>query len=184
MSALHQIIADDRLCTLYQYWQGKRAGRAMLTRADIDPVEIPRLLPHIILIEVAEGGRRFRFRLVGTAIIQAAGTELTARYLDEVLPDPDYKAHVLSLYRTLMETRRPVYSESEYMSPAGRMDYLCSRLLLPLSSDGGDDIEMVLCGKVFSALPRRQPGRPAAPMPPRRMVVLEEPVEGAAALTA
>ena len=33
------------------YWHGKCAGRPMPTRADIDPLDIPRLLPHVYLVE-------------------------------------------------------------------------------------------------------------------------------------
>ncbi|MDY0871472.1 PAS domain-containing protein [Dongia rigui] len=55
----------------FNYWNAKRAGRQMPARADIDPViEIPRLLPHIILIDVRREPLDFRFRLVGSYVRQ------------------------------------------------------------------------------------------------------------------
>jgi len=36
----------------YRYWDAKRAGKSMPSRADIDPIEMPALLPHVVLLEV------------------------------------------------------------------------------------------------------------------------------------
>ena len=57
---------------LYRYWDGRRNGRRMPARRDIDPADIPGLLPHVSLIHKPDG--QFRFRLVGSA----AGTTLDA----------------------------------------------------------------------------------------------------------
>ena len=45
-------IIDDRLRQTYEYWRGKAGARPLPSRSDIDPVEIPRLLPHIMLVDV------------------------------------------------------------------------------------------------------------------------------------
>jgi hypothetical protein len=47
-------------------------GRALPSRSDIDPIEIPRLLPHIMLVDVMGPGL-YRYRLVGTEIATAMG---------------------------------------------------------------------------------------------------------------
>src|SRR5690348_17873717 len=62
---------DEVLSGLLAYWRGKLRGRAMPRRADIDPAEIPRLLPHLQLVERIDG--RYRYRLAGTAIVAAYG---------------------------------------------------------------------------------------------------------------
>ncbi len=143
------VIADARLIELYRYWHSRSRGRAMPSRADIDPTDIPRLLPSIILTDVVENGRRFRYRLVGTTITHAAGLEMTGRYLDEVLPGPDYQTYILSLYRQVADRRRPVYSESEFIAPSTGTEWQAIRLLLPLSSDGVT-VDIVLAGQVFA----------------------------------
>ena len=48
-------ITDARLRALYEYWMEKRGDRAMPARADIDPTEIPDLLPIVGLADVIEG---------------------------------------------------------------------------------------------------------------------------------
>ena len=70
----------------------------MARRADIDPTDIPKLLPHVMLVEVLASSRyRYRYRLIGTENAEAHGMNATGRYLDEVLPGQEYKAHVLGL---------------------------------------------------------------------------------------
>src|SRR5215813_1374292 len=70
----------------YEYWRLKGAAKPMPGRADIDPLDIPRLLPNVFLMDVVPGNpRRFRFRLVGTRIADLEG-EMTDRFLDEFVP--------------------------------------------------------------------------------------------------
>src|SRR5579864_7045143 len=71
-------ITDPRLQQAFDYWQSKRAGRLMPRRADLDPVDIPKLLPHIMLTDVVGPGR-YRYRLIGTEIEQAQGMHATGR---------------------------------------------------------------------------------------------------------
>src|SRR4051794_28258795 len=100
-------VTDPRLRETLVYWQAKAAGKAMPSRADIDPVEIPRLLPDLMLVDVLPKGR-YRYRLIGTENAEAHGMNATGRYLDEVLPGPEYKTHVLALYDECIRTRRPL----------------------------------------------------------------------------
>lgn len=67
------VITNGRLRELLEYWRSKRGSRLMPARADIDPIEIPTLLPIIGLVDVLDGGARFRFRLLGTEVVDAAG---------------------------------------------------------------------------------------------------------------
>ncbi|HEX9789596.1 MAG TPA: PAS domain-containing protein, partial [Kiloniellales bacterium] len=78
-------ISDKRLATLYQYWQSKQGDRLMPARADIDPTEIPKLLPILLLIDVV-ATVSYRYRLVGTEIVSSAGQDITGKLFDEVLP--------------------------------------------------------------------------------------------------
>jgi hypothetical protein len=130
------------------YWRGKLAGRSMPRRADIDPVEIPSLLQHLMLVDVVAKGR-FRYRLIGTGNAEAQGLHATGRYLDEVLPGPEYKAHVLKLYRECIQAKRPLYSECLFFSPHDRRPERRTEVLfLPLSQEGMS-VNQVLVVQVF-----------------------------------
>jgi hypothetical protein len=109
---------DVRLEQAYRYWRSKAAGRVLPRRADIDPTEIPKLLPDVMLVERLIDGR-YRYRLIGTENADAHGFNATGRYLDEVLPGPHYAAHVLGLYDECMRNQRALYSECLFFPPAG-----------------------------------------------------------------
>ena len=56
---------DPVLGVVLAYWDQKRGTRLMPCKRDIDPIEIPRrLLPNLQLIDVIDGGERFRYRFV------------------------------------------------------------------------------------------------------------------------
>ncbi len=72
---------DVRL--VLDYWQQKCAGRLMPSRADIDPSELRRFLPHITLVDVVADERRFVYRLVGTSEVELRGYDPTGRPVAE-----------------------------------------------------------------------------------------------------
>ena len=121
-------ITDARLQEALDYWLRKSAGKAMRRRADIDPIDIPKLLPDVMLVEVLPSGR---YRLIGTENTDARGVRATGRYLDEVLPGPEYKAHVLGLYDECVQSRRALFRNacSSHPRPGLRsgISTLCSR---------------------------------------------------------
>jgi len=120
----------------------------MPSRSDLDPVDIPRLLPHIMLVEV-HGPGRYRYRLIGTANAQEHGMNATGRFVDEVLRGPEYRDHVLRLYDACVEGRRPLYSESLFLSSAGgAIERHTKALFMPLSPDGAT-VNQVFVAQVF-----------------------------------
>jgi len=47
---------DADLQALYEYWDTARGDHPMPRRADIDPSQIPKLLPYIIMYNAVSGG--------------------------------------------------------------------------------------------------------------------------------
>ncbi len=140
-------ITDARLQSAYDHWCRIAAGRPMPQRRDLDPADIPRLLPHVMLVDVDHG--RYRYRLIGTANAQEHGMNATGRYVDEVLKGPEYRTHALGLYDDCARGRRPVYSESLFLSPAGgAIERHTKALFLPLSEDGAA-VTQVIVTQVF-----------------------------------
>jgi hypothetical protein len=124
---------DPMLISFYRYWESRCGGRALPRRADIDPSHIPALLPNVQLIDVLDGGSRFRFRLVGTAIVAAFGAELTGRYFDEVMT-AQRLAIAVGHYRRVCENMRPIYICAAYTTTRYG-DIIASRVIAPLSAD-------------------------------------------------
>jgi hypothetical protein len=163
-------ISEPRILELHAYWQRIAAGRRMPSRKDFDPVAIPRLLPHLMLVDV-QPGVRYRYRLIGTENVLEHGVDATGRYVDEVVPGLEYKEHVLKLYGECVRERRPVYSESEFLSPVGfRTERLLKVLFLPLSEDG-ETVNMVLVIQIFAFVGYAVRARHFLDTPPHREVV-------------
>jgi len=116
----------------YAYWHCKGGGKSMPSRGDLDPLEIPRLLPSLFLVDVVPGDRRrFRFRLVGTRIAQLEG-EITNKFLDELVPPETAMARH---YEDTAEGRIYVRRETLRWHPRERAHVNYDVLLLPLSRD-------------------------------------------------
>ncbi|HMA15386.1 MAG: PAS domain-containing protein [Bacteroidota bacterium] len=71
-------------------------------RADLDPADIPRLLPHLFIVERIRSTGRFFFRLSGTGIREIMGFENTNHFLDELLHGEDLEA-VSAMFAEVME---------------------------------------------------------------------------------
>jgi hypothetical protein len=129
------VVSDTRLIEGYEYWRRKAAGRRMPRRADIDPIEIPKLLPHVRLIDVIGPGR-YRYRLVGTEIQTFHGANPTGRYVHEVLGGP-VGTRIVAIYDECMCDRRAIYFEYEFLAlDRGGLHRRSKVLFTPLSEDG------------------------------------------------
>lgn len=142
MSTEYRRITDDsflehcgeNLRLVHAYWNEKRGGRLMPSRADIDPGEIRHLLPGIILVDVSRDPLRLTYRLVGTHEVEARGYDPTGR---------DVREHVFAAtkeegyqtYLAALELRRPVFDEEPMLSPNPNLSEVGS-IVLPLSADG------------------------------------------------
>lgn len=142
---------DPILGPAHGYWQVKRGARTMPRRRDINPVEIPRLLPNLQITELVEGGRRIRYRLVGTAIVQAYGAELTGKYFDEVF-SAERLRFVEANYRIICHEKCPLLVCNRYVS-ARDARLVCTRMVMPLSED---DITVNQC---LTAMSFQYPGQ-------------------------
>jgi hypothetical protein len=127
---------DDPIvgCAL-AYWADKRGRRSMPCKRDIDPTEMPRkILPNLQLIDVIDGGARFRYRLIGTAVVDAYGHDFSGKYPDEMFPD-DRLNFIQGIYRTVCTSKVPLFSRNKYHTPKN-IDLFATRIYMPLSDDG------------------------------------------------
>ncbi|HEX2116643.1 MAG TPA: PAS domain-containing protein [Alphaproteobacteria bacterium] len=131
-------VTDSRLTRALAYWREKAAGRPMPDRRDINPAEIPDLLPWILLWDVVPSG--YRVRLAGTGICDAVGRELKGVDFEamhgsgtaEIKPDYDY----------VVREGKPHYVErSMWWSHRSYRSY--KRVLLPFTN-GGDACALIM----------------------------------------
>jgi hypothetical protein len=128
---------DPILGPALAYWIQKRGNRPMPSRRDIDPTEIPRkILPNLQLIDVVDGGARFRYRLVGTATVEAYGQDFTGKHPDEMFP-PELRDFIHDTFRTVCRSKAPLYVRNGYIT-AKDLRLLSARIYMPLSDNNAD----------------------------------------------
>ena len=164
-------IRDERLQRLYEYWLAKRGQRRFPSRRDIDPVDFPYMLGHVILFDVLHDPLRFRVRIHGTAMVAKAGYDLTGKFLDD-LPFTDYRRYVRARCESLVRDGDPllVWHDRTLDDRLRRNE----ALWLPLSDDG-QNVTMLLAALIYErelhpTSKVRQPDAIKAPRPSLRLL--------------
>jgi len=130
---------------LFDYWDRLAGQRSMPARSDLDPLKVPRLLPHLGLIDLKDGVDRGLFRLAGTRLRDIYGQEVTGKRVEEVFSG-DCAAYWRRIHRRV--TDKGVPAHGVVRGPAeGRDHVVLFWLRLPLSEDGGQ-VDRILCHDV------------------------------------
>ncbi len=146
--AFRETIKQPPLIRLYDYWMSKSADGKIPSRSQIDPLDVPDLLPSIFLVDVFWDGQQpeFRFRLVGSKIAEIVGCDPTGQHFDDFY-DSDNIERMKALYRHIAERGEPFINNSQ--APFAGKDFVkLARLLLPLSEDGVQ-VDMILGSLYF-----------------------------------
>nr|WP_277348896.1 PAS domain-containing protein [Sneathiella limimaris] len=127
---------------MIDYWVKIHPGDHLPSRKEFDPMDIPRLLPHISMMDVERDPFRLKIRLLGTAINNAFERDFTGKYFDEVFPD--YENSVgYHQRKEVAETGMP-----KHFFGQGKLRYnldfkSVEWILLPLASDG-ETVDLIL----------------------------------------
>lgn len=133
----------DLHVAMYRYWRGRAGERAMPMRTDIDPADLKRFLPHIMLLD--SGPDHFRYRLVGSRIVQDFGRDTTGSIAGIHVSTPDYADAITGAFARVRDLVQPAFSIGEYRTPAG-LTHSVSRLMLPLGVPGR--VNMLLVSRI------------------------------------
>jgi hypothetical protein len=138
----------ETLRALYNYWAGKRDGRALPDRADIDPIEMKAWLGNLMLVERLEGGD-YLYRLYGSTFVNQFKVDMTGKRVNGL---PEKQAELLrSEYDAVVHSGIPMsrrYTATfDYTSRDKRSTWQVERswerLALPLTA-GGAEVKMLL----------------------------------------
>lgn len=141
---------DKRAADLLRYWESKRNGAAIPDRADIDPRDVPRLLPNLVLADAVNGGEDFRIRVYCTALVELMQEERTGKLMSEIGEGPTttephrVRQRWIVVNGQVCRERRPMIVRVTMSS--SRRDYITLEgISLPLTK-GGTDVAMILGG--------------------------------------
>lgn len=126
---------------LYDYWLSRGEGGAIPCRADINPADIPRLLPFVSLVDVEQDIERSRVRLAGTRLRDVYDREITGSSLED-LDLGESRDYWMAAYRHTALDGKP--TQGIVRGPRVNKEHLVQYWLrLPLAApDGG--VHMVL----------------------------------------
>jgi len=153
-------LPDRKLRHLYDYWCSRCRGGAIPSRRDIDPLDIPDLLPNLFLLDVIGDAEDFVFRLAGSLVEDAFSMPLRGRSIIEIQRAAGTPIPVAQ-HIEVARGGGPRYREGSVLV-AGRDHWRTHRLLLPLSSDGRI-VDVLIGGAIFllgnrvSELPAAEP---------------------------
>jgi hypothetical protein len=142
-------LRNPTLAFLRDYWEQKRGGRALPSRADIKPSELKHHLGWIVIVDVLPGAADFRYRLVGSLITEYFGIEATGKTVREVWA-PNGEGGVegsLAVFRYVVEKKVVLraFGDDDW-NTIGLENFDC--LYLPLSNDG-ERVNVILHAFVF-----------------------------------
>jgi hypothetical protein len=130
----------------YDYWLGKQRALGdpdmLPARRDLDPVlDVPRLLPQLMLMDVLGDPLDFRYRLVGSALRRHMAEDWTGRCLSDI-PFQRAGSTVWDNNLRVLKERRPLLARPPYIGP--HKDFLfVESVILPLAGDG-QSVDMLL----------------------------------------
>ena len=137
------------LAFVRDYWLAKRGSRTMPGRLDISPAQLKSQLPHILLIDVIDGGADFRYRLTGTQLRPFFPNDPVGKLMSQAI-EPFGAASVeatLATYRAVIRKREPMRVTGSGAWFAQNPKYF-DAMLAPLSDDG-ETVNMIFGAFLF-----------------------------------
>ncbi len=128
---------------LHNYWQSKCGKELLPKRNQIDPIDMAKFLPYLILLDVEDDPLDFRYRLVGTGICSYLRKDYTGIKMSEIQHQSSGNK-VWSSCEKVVVGKCVVRSEDLYVCPKKDLIHSYS-IMLPLTSDG-ERVDMILAG--------------------------------------
>jgi hypothetical protein len=141
--------ANGKVTQLFRYWQTLRRRNGLPGRSDFDPLHVPRLLPHIWLVDVARQPTRLRYRLVGAAVgnvLSTYGVRVGAE-LSDAVTDPS-RGRLRANLVMAADRGEPRWYRQPLIADLGDSLAAMENLALPLATDG-KVVDVLLCLSVF-----------------------------------
>lgn len=125
-----------------EYWESIRGDRSVPRRSDFDPTDIPRLLTHVVFLEVIDGGADFRFRVIGDAVRSVSFGNHTGQVMSS-LSHISHDGPLMTGLRSAVTSRAPVRAPVPYEGPLKEV-VLRDHLILPFTGADGEVSHLLL----------------------------------------
>ena len=80
------LLADERQQNFYHVWLAacERSGKSVPVRPDIDITELRECIGNLLMLQVEDGGRDFRYLVHGTQVARDYGQDLTGKRITDI----------------------------------------------------------------------------------------------------
>jgi hypothetical protein len=120
----------------HDYWLSVAPPDRLPGRQHIAPEDLIPMLPRLWLLDVYRSPLRFRYRLVGTAVVKSVRRELTGKWLDEVQPESVSNPTLRDRYRFVVETGHPTWRRGPTRWARDPVHRTVENCFVPLAADG------------------------------------------------
>ncbi len=138
----HSIIRDG-----YAYWASRiETDQTMPRRAAIDPIDIRKLLPNVVYLEVAENPRDFIERVTGETVLYHSSANSMGKWWREYPgrgPDSTIWAH----YAAVADEAVPRIEALPYVGP--HRDFLSVQIVSCPVTEAGERVDRILSFVAF-----------------------------------
>ena len=148
-------IKEPALRVLYRYWDEARGHAPFPRSKNINPADLPTLMPNLILVSATKKIEKFRFQLVGSAVRTGFDRDYSGLTFAQFRRLKDLPESLDDYWITYAEARPTYIALQHFGDHSPRMAY--SRLLLPVGKDD-ETIDQILGGFVFSHARNRPSG--------------------------
>jgi len=137
-----------RIAAVFGYWRTMSPPGLLPGRQHFDPLHIPKLMPHVWMLDVVRDPLRFRYRLAGTREVQTLGRDPTGEWLDDVHPVLKTTPARIARYVFVVETGRPTWRRGNVTFIHDKDHQIVENIVLPMARDGRS-VDMLFCCSVL-----------------------------------
>ena len=135
----------------FEYWRSKGWPDRLPQRGDLDPFEVPKLMPQIVLLDVKSNPRDFYYRVIGTGVTEHLSKDWTGTWMSEIEHQRP-PSRIWENCDKVVEEKVPALSCVPYVGP--HSDFLYGEdVILPLGDDAGA-VEKLLVFVAYIRKPR------------------------------
>ncbi len=127
---------------IHEYWLSIRPPGRLPGRQHFDPLDIPKLLSSIWLFDVFRNPLKFRFRLIGTTLVDFMGRDVTGEWYHDQARGPEGEIARRAIEQTV-DSRAPTYRIGPPAMTHEKEFASLERVYFPLAEDG-TSVDMIL----------------------------------------
>ena len=147
MNTSHASRINERLLS---YWRGVKPAAGLPLESQVDPAVLSDIWDSCFLVQRNVGaGSPYEYLMLGKALVDAYGDDLTGKTICEALLYPHPKP-LLKAFDEVAKTGEPLVEDNSFTNPAGMLIKYRS-CLLPLAKREGGGVEYVLGGMKWKA---------------------------------